>query len=198
MKRIIGLTGGIATGKTTVSNYLSQTHGLPIFDADIYSREAVQTGTPILEKISNKYGEEILLSDGNLNRQRLGKIIFNDDSEKQWIESLIHPYVRNKFTEAINNNTNNTETNIIFSIPLLFEVGLNNIVTEIWVVYCSEEQQLSRLMHRNNLTIEEAQSRINSQMPLSEKLSRADVVLDNSQTKTCLFAEVDRALKKDD
>ncbi|MEM7552972.1 MAG: dephospho-CoA kinase [Cyanobacteria bacterium P01_A01_bin.84] len=192
MKRIIGLTGGIATGKTTVSNYLAKTYNLLILDADIYAREAVKVGSPILIDIVYKYGQAILLSDGNLNRQKLSEIIFNNKSEKQWLEDLIHPYVRKSFIDNIGKYKVSI---LVLVIPLLFEVDLTDLVTETWVVYCSEQQQLKRLMQRNNLTLLQAQSRINSQMPLSEKVSRADVVLDNSLTQDVLFQEVDVALK---
>ncbi|MGD1873175.1 MAG: dephospho-CoA kinase [Mastigocoleus sp.] len=192
MKRIIGLTGGIATGKTTVSNYLASSYKLPILDADIYAREAVKSGSDILIKISHRYGKEILLNDDNLNRQKLGEIIFNSRSEKQWLENLIHPYVREKFITNINISHAKI---LILVIPLLFEVKMNNLITETWVVYCSEQQQIERLMQRNNLTLEQSKSRINSQMPLSEKISRADIVLDNSSTQETLLLQVDKAFQ---
>ena len=190
-KRIIGLTGGIATGKTTVANYLGQTHNLPVLDADIYAREAVAIGSPIFQKIIQRYGTEILLSNGNLNRQKLGDIIFNDPAERSWLESLIHPYVRQRFIEAI---TESTLEKLVLVIPLLFEAQMTDMVTEIWVVYCTEQQQLPRLMQRNNLTLEEAQARINSQISLAQKVERADVVLDNSSTLEVLLKQVDAVL----
>src|SRR5579883_3477933 len=99
-KRIIGLTGGIATGKTTVANYLASAYDVPILDADIYARDAVSTGSPILDAIAQRYGEEILLEKGKLNRQMLGEIIFNHPEERHWVEDLIHPYVRDRFLKA--------------------------------------------------------------------------------------------------
>ena len=190
-KRIIGLTGGIATGKTTVANYLAQTHNLPVLDADIYAREAVATGSPIFKQIVQRYGTEILLRDGDLNRQKLGEIIFNDRAERLWLENLIHPYVQQRFTEAISESKSET---LVLVVPLLFEAQMTDIVTEIWVVYCSEEQQLPRLMHRNNLTLEQAKARINSQIPLAQKVERADVVLDNSSTLEVLLKQIDAVL----
>ncbi|NEP63063.1 MAG: dephospho-CoA kinase [Symploca sp. SIO2G7] len=190
-RRLIGLTGGIGTGKTTVSNYLAQTYQLPVLDADIYAREAVQPGSPILEQIVERYGTEIQLPDGNLNRQHLGKIVFSNPEQKQWLEHQIHPYVRDRFKVELAKLAAPT---IVLVIPLLFEAGLTNLVTEIWVVSCSAQQQLRRISQRNRLSQEQAQARINSQLPLEEKMARADVVLDNSSTLDALLRQVDQVI----
>lgn len=190
-KRLIGLTGGIATGKSTVADYLATTYNLPILDADIYAREAVAVNSPILTQISQRYGEDILLTDGSLNRGKLGEIIFNQPEEREWVENVIHPYVRNCFLKTIEQSSAHT---LVLVIPLLFEVGLENLVTEIWVVYCSEEQQKERLKNRNNLTEEQAIARIKSQLPITEKIKRADVVLDNSSTLELLLKQVDEVI----
>jgi dephospho-CoA kinase len=191
-KRIIGLTGGIATGKTTVTNYLATAYNLPILDADIYAREAVALGSPILDAIAGRYGEQILLPDGSLNRQKLGEIIFNRQDERNWIDNLIHPDVRDRFEEAIALSSSQT---LVLVVPLLFEAAMTDLVTEIWVVRCSQEQQLQRLIQRNHLNREQAQARINSQLSLEEKAAYADVVLDNSSTLEVLLKQVDVALK---
>jgi dephospho-CoA kinase len=190
-KHIIGLTGGIATGKTTVANYLASAYNLPILDADIYAREAVSVDSPILLEIAQRYGKEILLADGNLNRQKLGEIIFNNQEERNWVEGLIHPYVGDRFLEEIAVSSAQT---LVLVVPLLFEAGMTHLVTEIWVVSCSEQQQLERLMRRNNLTLEQAQARIISQMPITEKIASADVVLDNSSTLEVLLKQIDTAI----
>ncbi|MEH1872587.1 dephospho-CoA kinase [Nostoc sp.] len=191
-KRIIGLTGGIATGKTTVTNYLASTYKLAILDADIYAREAVSLGSPILGAIAQRYGEQILLPDSSLNRQKLGEIIFNRQDERNWIDNLIHPDVRDRFEEAIALSSSQT---LVLVVPLLFEAGMTDLVTEIWVVRCSQEQQLQRLIQRNHLNREQAQARINSQLSIEEKVVNADVVLDNSSTLEVLLKQVDVALK---
>ncbi len=191
-KRIIGLTGGIATGKTTVTNYLASTYNLPILDADIYAREAVSLGSPVLDAIAKRYGQEILLADGNLHRQKLGEIIFNREDERNWLESLIHPYVRDRFVEAIIQCSSEI---LVLVVPLLFEAGMTDLVTEIWVVHCSQEQQLQRLMQRNHLNQQQAQVRINSQLSLAEKVARANIVLDNSSSLEVLLKQVDMAVK---
>ncbi|MCV3212977.1 dephospho-CoA kinase [Plectonema radiosum NIES-515] len=190
MKRIIGLTGGIATGKSTVANYLATAYNLPIFDADIYARDAVAVDSPILQAIAQRYGEQILLADKSLNRIKLGEIIFNNQAERSWVENLIHPYVRDRFLRAI---TEGLKT-LVLVVPLLFEAEMTDLVTEIWVVSCLEQQQLARLMQRNNLTLEQAQARIKSQMPITEKAARADIVLDNNSTEDALLKQVDLAL----
>jgi len=190
-KNLIGLTGGIATGKSTVANYLATAYNLPILDADIYARNAVSFGSPILSQIVEKYGKDIILNDGNLNRGKLGEVIFNLPQERHWVESLIHPYVRNCFDKAIKESSANT---LILVIPLLFEANLEGLVNQIWVVSCSEQQQLERLIVRNNLTAEQAAARINSQLPIAEKIARADVNLDNSSNLESLLQQIDIAL----
>ncbi len=191
MKRIIGLTGGIATGKTTVANYLANAYNLPILDADIYAREAVAADSPLLQQIVKRHGEKILLADGSLNREKLGEIVFNQEQERLWIDSLIHPYVGDRLSLAIKDISAKT---LVSVVPLLFEAGMTDLVTEIWVVSCSEKQQLERLMQRNQLTLEQAQVRINSQMPLSKKKKKADIVLDNSSNVDELLQQVDVAI----
>lgn len=191
-RRIIGLTGGISTGKSTVANYLATAYKLPILDADIYAREAVAVGTKALDAIAHRYGKQVLLADGSLNRQQLGAIIFNDRSERQWLDEQIHPEVRARFIQEMKPLSISP---IVLVIPLLFEAQMTDLVTEIWVVYCPKQQQLARLMERDRLTITAAEARINSQMPIEEKCDRAHLVLDNSSTPEALLQQVDAAIK---
>lgn len=209
--RLIGLTGGISTGKTTVSNYLAKTYRLPIWDADLYARQAVSIGSPVLDAIVNHYGSNILLSDGNLNRQQLASIIFADPSERTWLEKQIHPFVRDCFVKNIqqlsvekirsSSPEPGEQPDAVLVIPLLFEAGMTDLVTEIWVVYCSPEQQKLRLIQRENaiskssLTLEQAQARIDSQMPLIDKCRLADIILENYSTPEALFQQVDAAVQ---
>ena len=193
-KNLIGLTGGIATGKSTVANYLATIYNLPILDADIYARDAVSVGSPILLQIAEKYGTEIILSDSNLNRAKLGELIFHQPEERYWVEGVIHPYVRSCFTQAINESSANT---LILVIPLLFEANLENLVNQIWVVSCSPQQQQQRLIERNNFTTEQAVARINSQLSITEKIARADVVLDNSASLESLLQQIDQIMLRD-
>ena len=200
LDRIIGLTGGIATGKSTVANYLAQTYHLPILDADIYAREAVQPPSPILAQIHQHYGDRILQIDGTLNRRQLGRIVFEHPEERQWLEEQIHPYVRRRFLDAIADYRQRREASgfskpIVLAIPLLFEARMTDLVSEIWVVSCSQSQQKERLMKRDRLTLEEATARIESQMPTTEKCDRANLVLDNSSTSEIWIKQLQAALR---
>ena len=192
-QRLIGLTGGIATGKTTVSNYLRDRYGFPILDADIYAKEAVEVDSPIFQEIVKHYGSEIQLENRALNRTKLGDIIFNNTDEKIWLEAQIHPYVRKRFQEVIDSLDNQI---IVLSIPLLIEANLTHLVSEIWVVLCHYDQQIQRLQQRNHLTEQQAIARINNQLPLTEKITRADVVLDNSGSLDCLYQQIDQNFKE--
>lgn len=191
MKRIIGLTGGIGTGKTTVSDYLAHRYQLPVLDADIYAREAVQLGSPILSKIFERYGSDIQLPEGTLNRKRLGEIIFSNLGERQWVEQQIHPYVRDRIQFQLDTLE---APIVVLVIPLLFEANMTDLVSEIWVVSCSPEQQLRRIIERDRLSPEQAKIRINNQLPLEQKIARADSILDNSSTPEALLKQVDLAL----
>jgi dephospho-CoA kinase len=193
-RRLIGLTGGIATGKSTVAAYLHDRHHIPVLDADVYARDAVAPNSPILTAIANRYGLGILQEDGRLNRGALGEIIFNDNTEKAWVEAQIHPYVKQGFQRALTELV--TAPIIVLMIPLLFEAQLTDWVTEIWVVACDPDTQLTRLMARNGLTKPQALARIASQMPLAVKINRADVVLANDQDRGSLHLQIDHALRK--
>ncbi len=196
-QRIIGLTGGVGMGKTTVSDYLAKVHKLPVLDADVYAREAVEPGSTILQEIAARYGSGILLPNGMLNRHRLGDIIFSSSAERLWLEQQIHPHVRERLVEAINTPPlDDIQLNpiVVMVIPLLFEARMTDLVTETWVVRCLLEQQLERLMTRDRLTLEQAQARISSQMAIQKKIARADVVLDNSSTPENLYKQVDLRL----
>jgi dephospho-CoA kinase len=195
--RIIGLTGGIATGKSAISNYLADTYGFPILDADIYAREAVHPGSPILNSIVEHHGADILVPDGNLNRSKLGNIIFCNPAERQWLEQQIHPYVRRRLIEATqsyisqSSQISTSRLTVVLVVPLLFEANMTDLCTEIWVVYCSPSVQLDRLMRRDGLNCDRANARINTQLPIEQKCQKADVVLDNSSTLDSLFAQID-------
>jgi dephospho-CoA kinase len=194
--RLIGLTGGIATGKTTVSNYLANVYQLPILDADIYAREAVIPGSTILARMVERFGDRVLLADGSLNRREVGNIVFSDLGELRWLEKQIHPLVRDRFLQEINTYISRQiqdmqPLTLVLAVPLLFEAKMTDLVTEIWVVYCPLGQQLERLVKRDGINLNQAEARINSQMSLAEKCQKADVVLDNSNTLESLLKQVD-------
>jgi dephospho-CoA kinase len=186
-QRIIGITGGIATGKTTVSDYLHQTYGLPILDADLYARQAL-TGDR-LTKLCDRYGKLIFDDQDNLDRRKLGAIVFESKIERQWLEALIHPYVQECLISEAQQLAPST-------VVMLFEAKMQDLVTETWAIVCDREQQLQRLMSRNHLLESEALQRISSQMSQSEKIELADVVIVNSDNTEELFFQVDQALFK--
>ncbi|NJL43455.1 MAG: dephospho-CoA kinase [Pseudanabaena sp. SU_2_4] len=188
-QRIIGITGGIATGKSTVSEYLNTAYGLPILDADIYAREALTED--LIAAIASRYGDRILRRDRTLDRAELGRIIFQDAAERQWLEAQIHPYVRQRLQAEAEQHQPST---VIMVVPLLFESGMQDLATETWVVTCKAEQQLERLMQRNHLSEREAKLRIASQMSLAQKIAIADVVIDNSDSEAELFKQIDAAM----
>ncbi|KAA9031719.1 dephospho-CoA kinase [Niallia endozanthoxylica] len=190
MAMIIGLTGGIASGKSTVSEIIKNLD-ITVIDADIEARLAVGKGEEAYQKIINHFGQSILLNDGTINRAKLGEIIFNNEQERNVLNGIVHPAVRSRMAAKQEEAINKGESLIVKDIPLLFESKLTNTVDRILLVYVDEEIQLQRLMNRNQYTREEALARIQSQMPLKEKKELADAVIDNNgsieQTERQLF-----------
>ncbi|GGE76824.1 dephospho-CoA kinase [Priestia taiwanensis] len=179
MTVVIGLTGGIASGKSTVSTMLEEI-GIPVIDADKIAKEVVEVGQEAYIKIVATFGEEILLPNGELDRLKLGAIIFNDAEKRKILNNIVHPAVRECMNERKNRYLQAGEEAVVLDIPLLFEGNLTNIVDKVLVVYVDEEVQLDRLMKRNDFTKEEALARIHSQMPLKEKVSRSDEAINNN------------------
>ncbi|WP_018931290.1 dephospho-CoA kinase [Gracilibacillus lacisalsi] len=177
---IIGLTGNIATGKSTISNMIQEKYQIPVIDADIVSREVVEPGEQALEKIAATFGEEILLEDGTLNRKLLGSIIFQDQSKREQLNAIVHPAVRKRMISQKEELLQQGYQSIVMDIPLLFENNLTYLVEKTIVVYTTEDVQLQRLIERNDLTEKEARNRMNSQMNIEEKRELADAVIDNS------------------
>jgi dephospho-CoA kinase len=186
-QRRIGLTGGIASGKSSVSKYL-QKQGLPVLDADIYAHEALAPGTQATGIVIERYGALVQLtqksrSEGNaaspeINRWALGQIVFNHAAERLWLEQLIHPIVRKRLEQEIELRSRSSA--LVLMIPLLFEAGLEELCTEVWVVHCSSQEQQNRLMARNGLSAVDAKRRIQAQWPLEQKRKLADQVIDNN------------------
>jgi dephospho-CoA kinase len=191
-KRIIGLTGGIATGKTIVSSYIEQNFNVPILDADIYAKDAIKNNSNVFNLIQERYGKNICLESGELDYRKLGNILFNDLKQKEWLENKIHPYVKQIFTKEVKKSKAKT---IILDIPLLFESKLTFLVTEIWIVYCNQQEQLKRLINRNSLTRKEGITRIKNQFLFKDKINKADYILDNSSTIRNLYVQINRIMK---
>jgi dephospho-CoA kinase len=192
-QRIIGLTGGIATGKSTVSRYLHEKYKIPVLDADLYAREAVAPSSPLRDRLFQRYGSAIQTPEGDLDRSKLGAIIFGQAPERQWLEAQIHPYVRQRFEREL---ARRRDPLLVLAIPLLFEAKMTDLVAEIWVVTCPLEVQIQRLRDRDGLTRERTIARIQSQAPLSEKIAAADCLIDNGATLESLYRQCDRCLSK--
>ncbi|GGI31625.1 dephospho-CoA kinase [Staphylococcus chromogenes] len=192
MTKVIGLTGGIATGKSTVAELL-KAHGFKIVDADIASRKAVEKGSEGLKNVVAEFGEEALTEEGEMNREYIGQQIFYDDLKREKLNAIIHPIVR----EIMENEKKQYLAqgyDVVMDIPLLFENGLEKTVDEVWLVYTSPSIQIDRLMERNQLSIEDAKARIYSQISIDKKSRMADVVIDNFGTKLELKQNLEQAL----
>ncbi len=198
MGKTIGLTGSVATGKSTVSNMIQQA-GIPLVDADIAARKVVEPGTEGLKEIVAYFGEEILLADGTLNRAKLGEIIFKDKEKREKLNEITHPRVKDYMLEARERFFRAGEELVFFDIPLLFESHLESLVDQIVVVWTTPETELKRLMERNNLTKEDALRRIESQMGIDEKARKADFVIDNNEslekTQKQVYTFIERFVK---
>ena len=178
---IIGLTGSIASGKSTVANMLKEM-GFPIIDADLVARIVVEKGTATLETIKETFGTEVIHDDGSLNREGLGEIIFSNPSKRKQLNDIMHPAIRTEMLAQKEHLMQQGHPVIIMDIPLLFESRLQSFVDKILVVTVTEQTQLERLMSRNGFTQEDAKLRIQSQLPLSVKEKGADAVIYNNGT----------------
>ncbi|WP_322741795.1 dephospho-CoA kinase [Fictibacillus phosphorivorans] len=176
---IIGLTGGIATGKSTVSNII-KSQGIPVVDADIISREVVMPEKEAYEKIVACFGNQILNDDKTINRAALGEIIFNDSEKRTMLNEIVHPAVRKEMKRQADLYQRSGESLVVMDIPLLFESNLTHMVDRTWLVYAAPELQLQRLINRNHFSEKQALSRIHSQMPITEKKELADVIIMNN------------------
>ena len=181
MAAIIGLTGGIASGKSTVSRLLKEL-GYVIVDADVAARAVVEPGRPALSQIVEAFGESVLLPDGSLDRRHLGDLIFNNEDKRKKLNSIVHPAVRQFMMAERDAAIEAGKQTIIMDIPLLYESGLTWMADKVIVVYTDETTQLDRLMARNNLSEPAAKARIASQLPLAEKAEKADAVINNNGT----------------
>ena len=180
-QRRIGLTGGIACGKSTITNYIRKYKNIPILDADNLSRELIKPNTYGYKKILNYFGDQIIDKSNSIqeiNRKLLRNIIFKHSESKKWIEELLHPLIKEKMIEECNQYKNNQT--ILLVIPLLFEAKFEDICTEIWLVKCPKELQKKRLIARDKISEKEAYESINLQLSFEEKRKFSDIILDNS------------------
>lgn len=178
---LIGLTGGIATGKSTVANMI-QSLGIPVVDADQVARDVVEPGQPAWQKIKEQFGEGVFQPDGRLNRPKLAEIIFNDEKERERLNNIMHPQIRQEMERRTKEALREHEV-VVLDIPLLFESGRHYTVDKVLVVYVPEQIQLERLMERDQIDEAYARQKIASQMSIEEKKKRADAYIDNSGTR---------------
>lgn len=178
---IIGLTGSIASGKSTVSQMLKEL-GYPIVDADLVARQVVEPGSETLEKISEAFGDAFILPDGTLDRKKVGDLIFNSPESRKQLNDIIHPAIRKEMLRQRAAYVAEGHKVVIMDIPLLFESQLQHLADKILVVSVTEENQLKRLIKRNGLAENEAAARISSQLPMAVKEEGADAVIYNNGT----------------
>ncbi|HHZ7289236.1 TPA: dephospho-CoA kinase [Staphylococcus aureus] len=195
MPKVIGLTGGIASGKSTVSELLS-VFGFKVVDADKAVREAVKKGSKGLAQVREVFGDEAIDENGEMNRRYMGDLVFNHPEKRLELNAIIHPIVRDIMEEEKQEYLKQGY-NVIMDIPLLFENELENTVDEVWVVYTSESIQMDRLMQRNNLSLEDAKARVYSQISIDKKSRMADHVIDNLGDKLELKQNLERLLEEE-
>lgn len=188
----VGLTGGIASGKSTVSRLLRE-RGAPIVDADQIVHQLQAPGSALLCEIAQAFGQELIRQDGSLDRPRLGSIIFADPAKRQQLEGIVHPPVRAEIWAQVERHRQNGAPAVILDIPLLIEGGWQERLDRLWLVWVDAETQLDRLMARDSLDRERALARINAQMALDQKRPFADLVIDNTGSLQATEAQVDRA-----
>lgn len=182
---ILGLTGGIATGKSTVSKLFAK-EGITVLDSDLIAHDLMKKDREAYKKIVSHFKEDILDEEKEIDRRKLSKIVFNNYDELKHLNRIVHPLVRKFILSYIRKSE---EKLIVLDVPLLFEAKFDEICDKILVVSCSYEKQIKRIMERNNITEKEAILRINSQMPLNKKISKASFVIDNSYTLSDLEKE---------
>jgi len=192
---VIGLTGGIASGKSTVSNMVKKL-GITVVDADEISRDVVEIGKPAYNQIVDVFGADILQQDHTLDREKLGALIFSNQKRREQLNKIVHPEVRKEMLRQVEKEKKQGSRAVVLDIPLLFESKLTYMVDKTLLVYVDEQTQLERLMQRNGYAKAEAKLRIQSQLPLKDKRKLADEIIDNNGTIENTQTQVEVVLKK--
>lgn len=188
----IGLTGGIASGKSTASQILKRL-GATVIDVDMIGREVVKKGSPYLREIVEYFGEGILLEDGTLDRKKLGSIVFKNRDKLKILNSIVHPPMIARIKSLLESMEREGELDkVVVDAAILIEMGLHRLVDVIWLVKIPRQLQIERLMLRDNISREKAENMINSQMPMEEKEKFAAVIIDNSGT----IEELEKSIEK--
>ncbi|KAL6217258.1 hypothetical protein ACLB2K_010475 [Fragaria x ananassa] len=180
--RIVGLTGGISSGKSTVSN-LFKAHDIPVVDADLVARDVLKKGTGGWKKVVSAFGQDILQPDGEVDRPKLGQIVFSNPEKRQLLNRLLAPYISSGIFWEISKLWLKGFKVIVLDVPLLFEAKMDRWTKPIIVVWVNPETQLKRLMLRDSTSEDDALNRINAQMSLDLKRDKADIVIDNTGSR---------------
>lgn len=186
---IIGLTGGIASGKSTAAAYLKQ-KGAEIIDADKIAHQISKKGEKGWEKVVNEFGEKILKENKEFDREKLAKIVFSDPVKRKKLESLLHPIIIDKMKKKANEYLSQAKI-VVFMAPLLFETGIDEFCDQVWLIDVDKEEQVRRIISRDGINREDAINRIKSQLPPAEKVKRSDVVIDNNGSIEELKEKID-------
>ena len=193
MALVIGLTGSIGTGKSTIANKFRELN-IPVIDADVIAREVVEPDTETYRKIVETFGEEILHDDRTLNRKALGSIVFSDEHKRKQLNAIIHPAIRKEMLRQRDDWIEKGKECIVLDIPLLYESKLTHFVDKVIVVYVDEDVQLQRIVERDQSSKEEAKRRMARQIPVAEKAKKADAVIDNNGTKEDSYEQLKKIL----
>ena len=175
---VIGLTGGIASGKSTVSNFLREL-GAVVIDADAIARQLANPQQPLWQKFVEHFGEAVLLADKSLDRKKIGAIVFADKAQRRWLDEVAHPLIEKELRRSLAACKAQQAEIVVLDVPLLYEVQWDKLTDEVWVVYVDEQTQLERLQRRDAMPESLARQRIAAQLPLEEKARKADFVIDN-------------------
>ncbi|MDK2799936.1 MAG: dephospho-CoA kinase [Clostridiales bacterium] len=194
--KVIGLTGGTGSGKSTVAN-IAKDLGAKVIDADIIARQIVQKGQKALEEIVQHFGKDILLENGELNRRKLGSIVFADKEKLKLLNKITHKYIIQKIHEEIEIETLKKEYDIIIvDAAVLIESGLYELCDMVWVVVADKEERIKRIMKRDSLSLEEANNRINSQMTEEEMKNYASAIINNNKDIECIRFQVTQLINQ--
>ncbi len=185
----VGLTGGIASGKTTISN-LFEALGVAVVDTDVISRELLEAGEPACRQAIRHFGEDILLPDGNIDRARLRKIVFSDEKQKTWLEAMLHPLIYQHSHEAMNEHSD--AAYVLLVVPLMFESNFEPLVDRVLVVDCPAEEQIRRLIERDGIDEDLARQMLAQQMGNTERLAKAHDIIENRDDFSDLESQVKR------
>lgn len=186
---IVGLTGGIASGKSEAAKYL-ESQGAHCIDADAISHFLTGADGPLLTDIRREFGDEVFNGDGTLNRQALADLVFNDDDKRRILDGITHPSIQKAMLDEVEDAEKAGEKLVFLNVPLLFETGMDALCDETWLINTDPDLQLNRLMQRDGFDEEQAQSRVRSQMSAEDKQQRADLVIDNNKSLEKMLGEL--------